>query len=283
LPLVEPKDAAGNFLREKLLVIAGAGGGKTTAWLSIAHWAFISGDTRKFYVLDTDDEAVLHVLNEPKYHGMLYSHNGVIHNEGGNLIIHSAYSWDQYREFANMEDFNKSIIGSAMLGDFIVVDFMSHSWAAAQDGYLRDAVDKTRDKALYEAGVSGASGWDMFKTDFNWNAINGSFYSFSKAILLQSRAHVFMTAEEEEIQDSRNMAPDAKEHVAQFGRYKGSGLQKKVVFQCRSYLRIQRLARGRVLHTLKDRARPEYNGDDMKPDFFSMYLKGAGWTITDPE
>lgn len=283
MPLVEPKDINGNFLREKLLVIAGAGAGKTTAHLSVAWWAFRSGDPRKFFILDTDDEAVLHVLNEPKYEGMLCSFNGTIFNEGGNLIIHSAHVWEQYQEFANLENFNKSIIGTAKPGDFIVIDFMSHSWAAAQDGYLRDAVEKTRDKALYEAGVAGNIGWDMFKTDFNWNSINGSFYSFSKAILLQSRAHVFMTAEEEEIQDSRNMTSDAKEHLAQFGRYKASGIQKKIPFQCRSYLRIQRLARGRVLHTLKDRARPEYKGEDIKPDFFSTYLKGAGWTIQDPD
>lgn len=279
MPLIEPKDAVGNFLREKFLVIAGAGAGKSSAWMSIAFWAFNSGDTRKFYVLDTDDEAILHVLNEPKYAGMLHSFNGVIHNEGGNIILHSAYTWEQYQEFSNMESFNESIIGSAVAGDFVVVDFMSHSWAAAQDGFLRDAANKTRDKALYEAGVSGASGWDMFKTDFNWNAINGSFYSFSKAILLQSRAHVFMTAEEEEIQEGRNMSSDSKNHLAMFGRFKASGIQKKVPFQCRSYLRIQRLARGRVLYTLKDRARPEFEGEELKPDFFSTYCKAVGWTV----
>lgn len=276
MPIVEP----GN-LREKILLIADAGAGKTTAWLSIAWWAFHSGDTRKFYVLDTDDEAVLQVMNEDKYAGMVHSFNGEIHNEGGNVIIYSAYQWDEYQRFSDYSMYRdgKCVINQAQKGDWIVLDFVTHSWTAAQEGFLHDAANKTRGQVLHEAGVSGATGWDMFKTEFNWNAINGSYYDFIKPILIMSRAHVFMCSEIEVI-DERKATGDLREHLAQFSKFKFVG-QKKLAVQCRSYLRTQRLARGRVLYTNgKDRARPEFDGDIITPDFFSFYLKGAAkWAI----
>lgn len=269
MPLIDPVNAAGHGLREKIVLIGAGGSGKSTAWLSIAWWAHQSGDVRNFWVMDTDDEAVLQVMDEDRYQGMLLE-------DGGHVSVSSVRTWADYQEFSD------KALANAKPGDWIVLDFVSHAWAAAQDGYLQDAVNKTRDKALYEAGVEGLSGWDMFKTDFNWNAINGAYFGFIKPILLRSRAHLFMTSEEEEIQDSRNMTPDAKEHVAQFGKWKAAGVQKKIPYQCRTYLRVQRLARGRVLYTLKDRARQELNGDDMKPDFYQAYLRNvAGWGISE--
>lgn len=279
MPLIDP-----GTLREKILFIASAGGGKTTAALSIAWWAFVSGDKRKFYWLDTDDEAVLHVMNEPKYDGMLHSVNGEVVNEGGNVIVWSAYEWPEYQRFSNQMTWDTSIAAKAKPGDWIVIDFITHAWTAAQEGFLHDAANRTRGDVLYQAGAAGKSGWEMFSEDFNWNAINGSYYDFIKPMLLRSRAHVFMTAEEEVIQENaKNLTPDAKEHLAQFGKYKAVG-QKKLPYQCRSYLRTQRLARGRVLFTLKDRARQEFNGETITPDFFGFYLKGAaGWGVSDSE
>lgn len=267
MPLIEPPEG----LREKILEIGGAGAGKTTDWLSIAWWAKQSDDTRKFYVCDTDDEAVLQVMNESKYDGMVRSFNDELINEDGNVIVYSCVDWPQY------EEFSAKAVANAVKGDWIVLDFITHAWTAVQEGYLKDAVQKTRGEALYEAGVSGLSGWDMFKVDFNWPAINGSYFDFIKPILVKSRAHVFMTAEEEEIFGNK-LTDDQREHIAQFGKYKAVG-QKKLPYQCRTYLRKQRLARGRVLYTLKDRARPEMNGETCAPDFFSYYLKGAGWTV----
>lgn len=276
MPLVEPSP-----LREKILLIADPGAGKTTAWLSIAWWAFVSGDTRKFYVLDTDDEAVLQVMNEPKYDGMVHSINGEIVNEGGNVLIWSAYDWSEYEEFSFLPDWEKTHASRAQKGDWIVLDFVTHAWVAAQEGFLHDHVNKSRGQVLNEAGVKGLTGWEMFSVDFNWNSINGKYYDFIKPILLKSRAHIFMTSEIEVI-DERKAKDDLKEHLAQFGKFKFVG-QKKLASQCRSYLRTQRLARGRVLYTNgKDRARQEFNGETIEPDFFSMYLKGAaGWTVTD--
>lgn len=283
MPLVQPDN-----LREKLLVIGGEATGKTTAYLTIAWWAFVSGDTRKFYILDTDDEAVLHVLNESKYDGMVYSINGEVINEGGNLIIHSAYEWEEYRAFSDLFSWQHSIASRAQKGDWIILDFITHAWTAAQEGFLHDAANKSRGQALYDAGKEGLTGWEMFKTDFNWNAINGSYYDFIKPVLLKSRAHVFMVAEMEEITDKQaEKNADLKDHLLKYGRFKAVG-QKKLGHQCRSYLRLQSLARGRVISTNqgaggpKDRARKKLEGDDCN-DFFQDYLvKVAGWRVEDP-
>lgn len=274
--LVQP----GN-LREKILLPGDAGAGKTSDWLSIAWWAKQSDDTRTtFYVLDTDDEAVLQVMNEDKYEGMLRSVNGEEVDPTGNIVLHSAYEWPEYQAFSNKTTWDDSVASKAVAGDWIVLDFVTHAWTAAQEGFLHDAANKTRGEVLYAAGVKGASGWDMFKEEFNWNAINGAYFDFIKPILLMSRAHVFMTAEMEVIQEGSKITPDNKEHLAQFGKYKAVG-QKKLAYQCRSYLRKQRLARGRVLFTNgKDRARQELDGETVSPDFFTTYLKNvAKWEV----
>lgn len=278
MPLIQPDN-----LREKILAIADAGAGKTTAWLSIAWWAFVSGDTRKFYVLDTDDEAVLQVMNEPKYEGMVHSVNGEIVNEKGNVVIWSVYDWSEYQNFSDYTRYldGKCVINQAQRGDWVVIDFVTTVWNAAQEGFLHDAAQKSRGEVLYKAGVEGKAGWDMFKEDFNWNAINGAYFDFIKPILIMNKAHVFMTSEMKTIQENASKLPDdQKDHLAQFGKFSYVG-QKKLPHQCRSYLRFQNLARGRVLYTNgKDRAREWFKGEKIDPDFFKMYLVGrGGWSV----
>lgn len=264
MPLIDPGPP---FLREKIVVIGGGGSGKTSAWLSIAWWAKQAGDERSFYVMDTDDEAVLQVMNEDKYQGLLAE-------EGGNVHVTSVADWADYQAFSDKAAAN------AKQGDWIILDFVNHVWRGAQDGYLQEAKNKSRDAALYEAGVKGATGWEQFsEAEINWISVNSAYRMFTQPIFIKSRAHVFMTSEEEEIHESRNMTSNAKDHVAQFGKWKAAGAQKGLVYQCRTFLRIQRLARGRVLYTMKDRARPEFNGETISPDFFSTYMKAAKWQV----
>lgn len=65
MPLIEPQ---GNR-REKLVLCAKAGVGKTTAALSIAYWAWKANDPRKFWFLDFDDAAG-DLLLDAKYDGI---------------------------------------------------------------------------------------------------------------------------------------------------------------------------------------------------------------------
>ena len=66
MPLIEPVNLAGKFLREKILLIGPGKAGKSSCWLSIAWWAHQSGDKRRFFVMDTD-QAVYDVMNDPDF------------------------------------------------------------------------------------------------------------------------------------------------------------------------------------------------------------------------
>lgn len=270
MPLVEP--ARGRVLREKVLLIAEGKHGKSTCHLSVAYWAFKSGDARTFYIFDTE-QAIEAVLAEEKYDGMLRSVDGEVINPDGNIVLFNVIDWDEYMSAQGV------VMKEAGLGDWIVIDMVSHAWPAVQSYYLAQVVKKTRGESLLDAAKKGATGWDLFKADYDWTTINGLYADWLTPMLVRSRAHIFMVAEQDEIRESSKMTEDQKEHMKSFGRYKAAG-QKKLPFQCRSYLRLQRLARGRVLYTLGDRARTELSGADMNPDFFTCYLKNvAGWSI----
>lgn len=276
MPLVEP-----DALREKILLIAPGKVGKTTSWASIAWWAHISKDPRSFFVFDTDDEAVLHVLNESKYDGMLRSVNGEVVNPEGNIVLYTVNKWDSYLEA--LDKILPQIRYEGNRRDWIVVDFITHAWAEVQEAFLRDEVNKTKSEAMRDAYRAGLSGWDMFRTDYNYQVINPMYFEWFKAITVESRCHVFLCAEQDEIPENANrLSQDQKDHLQKFGRFKAIG-QKKLPYQCRSYLRMQRLARGRVLTTQGDRARKEFDNDEVK-DFMQDYLVGAAkWKVVDPD
>lgn len=229
-------------------------------------------------MLDTDDEAVLQVMNEPKYDGMLVE-------DGGNVHVTSAHTWYEYEEFSTraVAAANKSYVEHGRR-DFICLDFVSSAWPKVQNNYLLERAraageeEKSRGEMLWDQGVAGKEGWAMFEGKINWNSVNGKYFdAFITPILVESGAHVFMTAMQEVIEAARPTDEQA-EHLAQFGKYKAVG-QKLLPHQCRSYLRKQRLARGRCLFTNgKDRARPEFNGETCS-DFFQVYMKAAGWEV----
>jgi hypothetical protein len=267
MPLVEPTNQTGNFLREKILLIGPGKAGKSSCWLSIAFWAHISGDQRKFFVLDTD-QAVRDVMNEPRYAGMLAE-------EGGNVHLFDIDVWNDYIEAT------EKIMTQVQRGDWIVIDFVTHAWQAVREAYVKMVAGKTVAESRLDAAKEGLSGWDLFTADENYNVINPMYFDWIKKPLLRSGAHIFMVAEQGEIFEQKKMQEKDKEHLAQWGKWKAEG-QKKLPYQCRSYLRIQRLARGRVLFTLGDRARKEFEGDTIEGDFFKTYMIAAGWKVTDP-
>lgn len=272
MPLVEP-----NKLREKELVVAPAKTGKTSCWLSIAYWAKKSNDTRTFFVLDTD-EAVLAVMDEPKYDGLIRSVDGEVVDEGGNIVLFHATEWPDY------QDFTSYVRANYKQGDWCVIDMVSHAWSSVQDFYLKEIVGKSRGTALMDAARTGATGWDLFReADMNWTVINGLYNDFLTPLNVKSPGlHLFWAAEMETLDaKAKKQTEEQKAFIQEFGIYKPVG-QKRLAYQCRSFLRVQRLARGRVLFTEGDRARQTLQGDDMAPDFFTSYLrKVAGWTITD--
>lgn len=258
MPLLPPNPDSPR--REKIYLCGGPGTGKTTAALSAAFWSWKAGDPAKFYFLDFDD-SLGDLLLDPRYKGI------------DNIIeIPVGPDWEDWTAAAE-----KAM--QAQQGDWIVGDMIGRGWRVVQEWESRVARSSTRAADQLKAVQSGAKGWDLFR-DINWVLCNAEFDQFIKPLLLRSRAHLFFTTEQKDLgAESRSNEPQSiKEARKEFGRYLPEG-QKHIPFQMRSVLRIDRLARGRVLYTLKDRAREEMNGIDC-PDFFQAYLKPNGWEIT---
>lgn len=249
--------------REKILLYGPTKVGKTSAWLSIAWWAWKSGDHMKFWIMDTDD-AVGDVILDEKY------------NEMGNLEVFIVDETD----WAGYETTAATIRDNCKPGDWIVIDFADRAWKAVQNWATQETKQKSRDETMLEAAKKGAEGWDLFR-EIPWPVVNSRYDSFIKPLLLQTPGvDLFFVCAQKDIgaEGKGKESDDVKRARREFGRYIPGG-QKDLPYQSRSVLRLDRLARGRVLYTAGDRARKELAGDLMN-DFFTTYLRGvAGWTI----
>lgn len=263
MPLVEPS-RNGTIRREKLELCGGAGVGKTTAALSIALWAHRSGDARKFHFLDFDD-SLGDLLMDPAY------------AELDNIVEYPAsMTWEEWLEAA------EKATASAQRGDWIIGDMIGRGWRVVQEWEAREARGTTRKESLLTAAKAGKTGWDLTR-ETNWPVVNAAWDEFIKPLLLASPAHLFFTTEVQDIgsEAQRKESPDVTAARREFGRFIPVG-QKHLPYQMRSVLRLDRMARGRVLYTLKDRAREEMQATDMKDFFLDYCCKVAGWKYEDP-
>lgn len=253
MPLSEPSER-----REKILLCAGAKTGKSTAMLSVAFWSWKSGDPRKFYIVDFDD-AIPDLLLDPKYEGM-----------DNYELMSVGPDWEEWLTTSD------EVTQKAQKGDWIFFDMVDRGWRTVQEWYSLTVNKQSRAQMLLSAAKEGKTGWDLSR-GIEWSVVNAQWDAFIKPPLLASKAHLFFTSEITDLGSDGGTA-DQKKDRREFGRYKPAG-QKNLPYQVRSILRMERLARGRVLYTLGDRARKELNGDEMT-DFFQVYLKGvAGWGI----
>lgn len=249
--------------REKLLVIGGPKVGKSTAILSVVYWMWKSGDPHKVYLIDADDSLEV-LLDEERYTGM------------NNFELFPVTEWEDWVAAS------EKIRSTAGEGDWIGIDMADKAWKSVQSYFLREIRKKSRAEALMDAAKKGKTGWEAFRDDFDWPTINALYDDVMKPILLSTRAHLFFTTEQDEVRSSGNMTDEQKRHLRDFGKFKPTG-QKSLPYQVRTILRIDRLARGRIISTLGDRARPELDNEDLD-DFFDTYLrKIAGWGIELPK
>lgn len=172
------------------------------------------------------------------------------------------------------------VVENAQRGDWIIGDMIDRGWKLVQSWESETVRKKSSAEEKLTAAKEGKTGWDLFK-DTNWIVVNSQWDLFIKPLLLSSPAHLFFTTEEQDLGEGRSNDPaDVKNARQAFGRYKPAG-QKSIPYQVRSILRMDRLARGRVLYTLKDRARKELNGETCT-DLFLCYLRDiGGWGMTE--
>jgi hypothetical protein len=242
--------------RERILTVGGWGSGKTYAWMKIADWHQKTGSTGRFWVLDTDDTT-------GRFLGTEFSHLTNVHPE-------VVWDWADYGKA--MEKFHANF----QPGDWLVIDMLSKAWDSVQEGFVDLTFDKGIDDYFIEArktmkssdkNLSAFDGWK------DWSVINRMYGTFVNQIL-RWKGHTYACTPA----DAVNRALDEKDTVSLFGKHgiKPRG-QKHTGHQFHSVLWLNQEKQGWKLTSLKDRGRPQLQGEDVT-DFFVTYLmRCAGW------
>lgn len=248
-------------IRERILVMGGAGTGKSTAWLNIALWAHRTKSPAKFYVTDTDSgSSIRRMLGTPTspYRSLT------------NVVVREAFEWSQYQRA--MDEF----LEAATPVDWVIADFVSTAWDSVQEYYVNQIYKSDMDEYFMSARQSMKQGnpLDGWR---DWSVINRLYKSYANKLFQICPAHVLVTSVAEAIRET-----DDKSMKAVYGpfgvRPKG---QKHLSHQVHTVLLLQQGGPDRwVMNTVKDRERPRVVGKDVK-DFTRDYLVDvAGWSLT---
>lgn len=241
-------------IREKILVTGSFGSGKTTAWLQVARWAKQTGSDAKFFVIDTDDAVS----------SMVRADEGL-----DNIVLYDAFEWEEYVTA------QKKILPVARpYHDWIVVDFMSTSWEAVQDWYVRQMFGDPAEffMSVRKGESGGMDGWK------DWQYINRQYKAWAFPILFKSKAHLFLTAQADTLKDT-----DSKELRTDFGAHgvRPRG-QKALSNQVHTVMLTRTLKPREVFLTTVKERRKWRHVLEAKPleDFAIDYLvQVAGWTL----
>lgn len=260
MPLVQPSNR-----REKLCIFGPPKVGKSTAWLSIAKLAAETGDTRKFFAIDTDD-ALGVILDAPQYKNV-------------DVRLHEAQSYEEVRRASD------AVFDEAEAGDFVVIDMASVIWEWSQV-YTRKLVTEqaTKEESLEAAWKAGKKGWELYGQDLDqggWAVAREKYFGVMDPWLIRSKAHVIIVAQERNIPPAptnpTKKDPD-KGNRTEFGEWMPAG-QKGLGYSVRSLLRLQRLQRGRLMTTFGDREREELKQEEYSNFALTYLCKVAGWKI----
>lgn len=261
--------SASNSRREKILVFGEANSGKSSTWVSIAHWLVKTKSSAKVRVLDTDQawEAMYDPVLEP-------------------VVEVVSSDKDQAEEWPEiMRGFRKK----SEPDDWIVIDMIdqpneaSRSWFwKAKEGdslaeiYLRQITDNL--------DVGGPYGR-------NWDVIN-RIYDDIVHPFFSARCHKLACTPAQEIfTDRQGLAASKKDQEWVRFKYKPRG-QNRLPHAFHTILLAQRIPSGNdsewVLTTTKERGpiglakREELKGETVTPNmgFVGAYLtKVAGWRL----
>jgi hypothetical protein len=249
MPLVPPEGSP----REKILVYGPPKVGKTSAHLSIAEMYLATGTPGRFFVIDTDDamEAMLVGRDLP------------------NVEVLTANEWPEYKEAAS------KAVAQAEKGDWIVVDFVDRAWTEVRDWYMREVAETNweedvveRARQLKEEGKLDKKNRMRLYEGLNWDVINPQYNSFIKPLVIRTQANIFLTCEEKEVWKDGKPTNETT-----------PGGQKGLSYQVRTILKLDKLARGRIIKTQGDRERPELNNETYDSFAMTYLCKTAGWKI----
>lgn len=239
--------------RERILLMGGAGTGKSYAAYSVAKR--VHGNVN---VLD----------NDFSFERLLELGDG----EYSDITVHEM----QPDDWATLIDTLTKIVETAERDDLLIIDSMTPTWQAVQDWYADEIFDKGLDEFFLDARkqmsgnkVDGFDGWK------DWSVIN-KVYGRLYRLINRFPGHVILTAEAEPI--TAETDPELKKIYGRRVKHRG---QKSLPHKVSTILQTSKTRAGEYqLTTVKDRGREaEYSFDeDSYSDFFMSYFVGAaGW------
>ncbi len=220
---LHPKGAT----RERILLFGPSGTGKSSAYLSIARKCPDS----TFYVLDSDFaiERMLESENLP--------------NVEHRLVV----DWEGYVE--GVKDFQAKMSSD----DWLVIDFISTAWEAAQGYFIDQIHGKDMDAYFLEARKKKAKG-NPLEGDTDWGVINKLYKAWMNILIAKTPGHIFATAQAKAVGDRDD--PAVKQLYTGVGaRPEG---QKNLAYSFHSVLLTGKTRMGEYnFTTVKDRGRRE--------------------------
>lgn len=240
--------------RERILLVGGAGTGKSYAAFSVARK--IPGTA---FVVDNDFsfERLVEMSDTPA--------------DQFTITDVQPDDWTALIEAVTQA------VDRADRDDLLVIDSMTPTWQAVQDWYADEIFDKGLDEFFLDARkqmtgnkVEGFDGWK------DWSVIN-KVYGRLYRLINRFPGHVILTAEAEPI--TADTDPEMKKIYGRRIKHRG---QKSLPHKVSTILQTSKSRDGEYeLTTIKDRGREaEYSfNEDVIQDFFMSYLVGcAGWT-----
>jgi hypothetical protein len=250
--------------------------------MSIADMARATRSDAMFYVMDTDRAYEAMIEGYPKL------------AEWPNIIVEEPFLYTEMMEVA--EEFQ----GKAKRGDWIVCDMVSAEWEAVQTHYSREVFGVTKaeyflqrrqemediNREIRERRKAGKKAdkekkvLQPFEGYTDWNVIKPMHAEFVNTVILNNRAHVFVTAGSKALSRSG----DTKRIVEQFehvgARPEG---EKRMAHLLHTCMLLKRADEDEwEMSTGKDREREQLWRAplDSSHQFVKEYLmKVAGWKL----
>lgn len=262
--------------RERILMIGGAGAGKSYGFYSIAKAAAVSGSDAKFYIVDTD-ESVGRMISDPAFNPLIRTDIDTIETLNDALVnieFTSATSWDELR--GAVERYQKKMRAH----DWLMIDMLSPTWQMVQEWFtykffnrdLAEFFSQARAKVKADSKVmnpfEGAKDWTVIKAQ----------YAELQNMILRCPGHIYCTSEVKAF--GANDEKDAQAR-AQFGPHGVMPVgEKRTPHVFSTILVVENDVYGtRRMKTVKDRSRRLLEGEQIM-DMAADYLVGVGgWMI----
>ena len=247
--------------RERILIMGPPGGGKSTAWLSVAEWLEKTKADGRLFVADTD----LAWEGQRPFDGHL-----------DKRVVQ-----EDINHFPSLVAFVDKATADYQPGDFLITDMIDKAWLYAQQHYYEEVFGKELDDFFMEAKKNNANPGGEWGS--NWTVINKLHQKFMLK-LQRYPGHVIACTpctDVRQVDATGKGQSDSREVLHLFGKLgvKPQG-QKDLAYNFHTVLLFQSVPRvGYTFSTAKDRSREEAEGEKMT-DFTRTYLmKYAGWTV----